>query len=121
MYDAAVEVVDGQLMANCGETPYSRRLADKLLAAFNFAYAVGETDIAESVRALLQQLDIADHAIGENRRQHMSNVAQADLWASFVEARNKYRAACAAEGNDAATCDAALSEMRDAYRAWTVA
>ena len=121
MYDAAVEVVDGQLVANCGETPYSRRLADKLLAAFNFAYAVGETDIADALRTLLKQLDVADHTVGENRRRHPSNVEQADLWAAFVEARNTYRATSAANGHDKANCEAALADMREAYRAWTLA
>ena len=121
MYDAAVEVVDGQIVESFGETPYSRRLADKLLAAFNFAYAVGETEIADAVRGLLKQLDVADGSACENRRRHPSNVEQADLWAAFVEARNTYRASSAANGHDKAKCEAALAKMREAYRAWTLA
>ena len=120
MYDAAVETVDGQLIASSGELPYSRRLADKLLAAFNFAYAVGETEIAASVRELLNRLDGAN-GFCEDRRQHPSNVEQADLWAAFVEARNKYRMQCANDQGDERTCDPALAAMRDAYRAWTFA
>lgn len=117
MYDAAVETVDGQLIASSGELPYSRRLADKLLAAFNFAYAVGETEIAASVRELLNRLDGANGVFCEDRRQHPSNVEQADLWAAFVEARNRYRVLCASGSGD----DAALAAMRDAYRAWSFA
>ena len=118
MYDAAVEVVDGELMASYGEPPYSRRLADKLLAAFNFAYAVGETDIAAAVKDLLGDLD---GATKEERRQQPSNVEQADLWAAFVEARNAYRAVCATDPDNIESCDAALAAMREAYRAWTFA
>ncbi len=121
MYDAAVEVVDGQLMATCGELPYSRRLADKLLSAFNFAYAVGEMDVAAAVKELLVRLDEKDGTVDENRRKHLSNVEQADLWAAFVEARNRYRKLCATDPGNIEGCDAALASMRDTYRAWTFA
>ena len=121
MYDVAVEEVDGRLMASSGDVPYSRRLADKLLAAFNFAYAVGEAEIAAQVRELLARLDGADGAFGEERRQRPLNVEQADLWIAFVEARNKYRFLCAVDPSDEQNCEPALAAMRDAYRAWTFA
>ena len=42
-----------ELFGDVGAPDHDRRLSDKILAAFNHAYSVGETAIAEQLRVLL--------------------------------------------------------------------
>lgn len=95
---------------------YDRRLSDKILAAFNHAYASGAHMVAERLRTVLEEVD------HEERRKHdrrsASAVSQADLWVSFIEARNGYNELLASRDAPADKVESALESMKDAYRVW---
>jgi hypothetical protein len=96
----------------------ARRLSDKILAAFNHAFAVGETKTAKKLRKVLVDHE-ADKGVPGDRRGNHNPVAQADLWVSFVEARNRYNAISDDKRATQARTDKALAEMTDAYHQWT--
>ena len=76
------------IASHTGIPRYNRRLSDKILAAFNHAYAVGEIEMASRLREILARLD-KDQAEGEGqRRDGAIALCQADLWIEFVEVRN---------------------------------
>lgn len=95
----------------------SRRLSDKILAAFNHAYAVGETKTAKKLRKVLVDHEAEKGAPGDRRGNH-NPVAHADLWVSFVEARNRYNAISEDKRATQARTDKALAEMTGAYHQW---
>ena len=51
-----------------GTPEYDRRLTDKLLAAFNYAYAIGAKEIASRLRSILVDVDDAERAAFDRRR-----------------------------------------------------
>ena len=102
-----------------GAPRFNRRLSDKLLAAFNHAYAVGEDNVADSLRDILARID-ADAADSDQRSTASTPLGQADLWMRFVKSRNEYRDACDAEPRDAEATEAALETMKRAYRGWSL-
>lgn len=113
---------DRDLIAGDVGTPkYNRRLSDKILAAFNHAYAVGELEIAAGLREILARLDkgaeVSDAE--QQRRDGMIALSQADLWIEFVEARNDYRAACDTPQSDPIALDCMLDVMKSAYSRWS--
>lgn len=114
--DDEVEIINGDI----GVPRYSRRLSDKVLAAFNHAYAVGEIEVAASLREILARLD-RDRAAGDasQRRDGTIVLSQADMWIEFVEARNDYRAACENENSDPIALDCMLEVMKSAYHRWS--
>ena len=97
----------------------TRRLSDKILSAFNHAYAVGEFEVANLLRGALIAGEAKKGTLVDQRRRH-DPLYQADLWVAFVEARNDYRGLCESQNHDVPTADAALSAMKDAYRRWSV-
>lgn len=106
------------LLVDTGSPPSNRRLTDKVLAAFNHAYSVGEYDLAERLREVLILAE------GRGRRQFLGRRAdyaqqQATLWARFVDARNRYREAQQAADADPAALEQRFEEMRDAYQHWS--
>ena len=101
-----------------GKPRYDRRLADKVLAAFNHAYAVGAREVAASLRSVLATVEAQDPFTVQRRHGHQAT-DQADHWIAFVEARNVYRRAAQDAGADAATVERALAAMKDAYRRWS--
>jgi hypothetical protein len=103
----------GAVASADGRREAMKRLTDKVLAAFNHAYAIGETSIAERLRELLASVAAMD-------RQSGDPLAQADAWVEFVKARNQYRWICENRRDDPAGATAALSAMKDAYRRWSV-
>ena len=113
--DEESDVID----TDVGTPKYSRRLSDKVLAAFNHAYAVGEMEVAASLREVLARLD-NDRANKDERQRRDSAIAlsQADLWIEFVEARNDYRAACDTPESDPIALDCMLEVMKSAYNRW---
>lgn len=102
--------------ASTGALKYDRRLTDKILAAFNHAYASGAVKTAERLKHVLADVEAQERARYD--RRNATAVGQAELWVAFVEARNRYNAVSGAEG-DGPKLDAALDEMKSAYRAWS--
>ncbi len=105
-----------------GAPGFDRRLTDKILAAFNHAYAAGDLDVAHRLHAALALAE--DH----QRRVHLPNgvkrrgsgaVDQAGLWVAYVEARNLYQKACRHGGADGEAALAAAEDMKRAYRRWS--
>ena len=104
------------ITSDTGIPRYNRRLSDKILAAFNHAYAMGEIEIASGIREVLARLDSDVPEGPEQRRDGAIALCQADLWIEFVEARNGYRTACDKPGTDSATVATSLETMKDAYK-----
>jgi hypothetical protein len=121
---AEIQNFDGaaqDIVSATGAPRYNRRLSDKILAAFNHAYAVGEIEIASRLREVLARLD-NDQAEDEGqRRDGTIALCQADLWIEFVEARNDYRAVCDKPGKESGSVATSLDAMKDAYRRWSAA
>ena len=74
--DKKPDVIDEDI----GMPRYNRRLSDKVLAAFNHAYAVGEIEVAASLREILARLDNNQES-GEaaQRRDGAIALSQADM------------------------------------------
>lgn len=113
----------GDALHDLGEVAYNRRLTDKVLSAFNHAYATGEFEVASILRSALAkssgqppELD----SLPDSERRTSGALAQADLWVRYVNARNAFRSATDPEsGTSPAMVDVALDRMKDAYRRWS--
>ncbi len=122
--DVELDTVSGAgntnaITSDTGLPRYNRRLSDKILAAFNHAYAVGEIEIASRIREVLARLD-KDMSEGDGqRRDGAIALCQADLWIEFVEARNDYRTVCDKPGMDSVAVETSLKAMKDAYQRWS--
>ncbi|MGB8274975.1 MAG: hypothetical protein WCF16_06855 [Alphaproteobacteria bacterium] len=102
-----------------GVPEYNRRLADKILTAFNHAYATGEIDIAQDLHAALEKLEQRQRTEGPSPRSK-SLVADAKLWTGFVDARDRYQSISNdPDANDEAVAEA-LADMKEAFRLWSV-
>lgn len=125
MPDTAVVHANGpskgveEIAAETGVPSQSRRLSDKVLAAFNHAYAVGEIDVAAQLREILFKLEQERVLAHGHRRATTVALSQADLWVEFVEARNDYRVACEDEALDSEAVTQVLDQMKDAYQRWS--
>jgi hypothetical protein len=104
------------LVNDYGLTPYNRRLADKILNAYNQAIALDHGDVAD---LLIQALKASIAHDKDNRNQ--GALLKADLWQRFVSARNAYRSARDKHDQQAPEVLAALDEMKNAYTAWSEA
>lgn len=100
-----------------GTLEITRRLSDKVLAAFNHAYATGEVEVAEKLRAVLQVTE-SKRPRGDKRGGYDA-VVHADLWIAFVEARDAYKVLCEKKGGNASDLNVAQDSMKKAYRAWS--
>jgi hypothetical protein len=109
-----------------GMPQYMRRLSDKILAAFNHAYATGEYDIADKLWAVLGELDsLAEVDRRLNRPEALEQrrsdaLGHAQRWVSFVEARNLYRAAMDSPAGRGPDIAEAMAAMKEAYRRWAL-
>ena len=104
-----------------GETLYSRRLIDKILGAFNQAYATGEFDVAQLLRDALGQAVDNSETVGGERCQHPA-LTQAEAWVRYVNARNAYKATVdPLSDSDADAIRVALDQMKLAYQRWCTA
>jgi len=108
-----------EIAAETGVPAHSRRLSDKVLAAFNHAYAVGEVEVAVKLREILAKLERERILTHSARRPTSMALSQADLWVEFVEARNDYRAACADPSLDGVAVSQTLERMKEAYQRWS--
>jgi hypothetical protein len=107
------------IASETGAPSHSRRLSDKVLAAFNHAYAVGEIEVGTRLREILAKLE-QERVLAHGNRQAMAvALGQADLWVDFVEARNDYRVACEDDLLDSEAVTRVLDQMKDAYQRWS--
>jgi hypothetical protein len=108
------------LLGDTGAPSHNRRLADKILAAFNHAYSIGEKGVAEKLRELLAQVETAGPAQGRSKERRSGYAArQAALWVRFVEARDRYREAIQPGRFENGAAAQALDEMKEAYKDWS--
>lgn len=110
-------------LGDVGVPAFDRRLTDKILAAFNHAYAVGDIEVARRLRAVLAMAEEHERRRvreepGRERRGGAA-VDQADLWVAYVEARNRYQLLVATQGPQGAESCAAFETMKRAYRRWS--
>jgi hypothetical protein len=108
------ETVDQQY----GVPEYSRRLSDKVLAALNHAYAIGERDLARQLKAILEEVERKVKSLGILRRD--GAVADAERWTRFVDARDRYRSVSADARFAPEEVGEALDEMKEAFRSWSL-
>ena len=106
------------IASETGAPTHSRRLSDKVLAAFNHAYAVGEIDVAAKLREILAKLETERVVAHSQRKANPVSLSHADLWVEFVEARNDYRVACDDESLDGDAVSGILTRMKETYRRW---
>ncbi len=103
-----------ELVKGYGLTSYNRRLADKILNAFNQAIAVGRSDVAEQLETALK--------VCVDEEQEMRNAAfleKATHWRQFVEARDAYKAVCDEHPEESPEAQESLAAMRNAYGEWS--
>ena len=96
----------------------TRRLSDKILSAFNHAYAIGESDIADKLREVLA-FNEKSSQVEVEQRGGCDPLGRADLWVAFVEARNRYKKVCNRRGADDDAANKSLETMKDAYQRWS--
>ena len=97
---------------------YNRRLADKILSAFNHAYAIGASGIADALRqALIEAQERAPEPTSDRRGGDY--LEQAGLWVCFVDARNAYNDALASGEAAPEEVQRLLASMRAAYQRWS--
>lgn len=119
MRDSPVTSLNRGFEETKGHPRFNRRLSDKLLAAFNHAYAIGQLRTAERLRDLLGDMEESRLASGGNQRCGPSALVQADLWAEYVDARDNYRRSSEVDPPDHARREQALAAMKAAYRRWS--
>jgi hypothetical protein len=125
MPDSTEAVIDSptrgveDIASETGAPTHNRRLSDKVLAAFNHAYAVGEIDVAANLREILAKLERERVIAHSQRKANPVALSHADLWVNFVEARNDYREACDDEALDSEAVARVLARMKSAYQSWS--
>lgn len=108
-----------EFFIDAGVPRYNRRLTDKILAAFNHAYAMGEMDLARNLWECL----VAAEKLGQishSRRRPNQALDLAAEWVAFVDARDRYREVSRTPQTQTPAEDAsdAFRNMRDAYQSW---
>ena len=109
--------------SSLGVPGFDRRLTDKILAAFNHAYAVGDLQVAQRLHAVLALAE--DHerscllACTGVERRGGGALDHADLWVAYVEARNSYQAVCQPGMPESDEARAAFAAMKQAYQRWS--
>ena len=107
------------LAIDAGVPEHNRRLTDKILEAFTHAYSIGEVDVAKRLRAILVELEEQGQGRFPGRRA-CEAAAQADAWVQFVEARDDYRRLSQSSKADPDRVKAALEQMKEAYKTWSM-
>ena len=97
----------------------TRRLSDKILSAFNHAYAAGEREIAGLLRQVLEVHETMNMEL-RDRRAGFGPLGQADMWVDFVEARNHYKGVSANRAADETTAATTMEAMKEAYKRWSL-
>jgi hypothetical protein len=102
-----------------GVPEYDRRLSDKILAAFNHAYATGERELAKQLRSVLVDVERGLRGLGRQRRANGA-LDDAERWSRFVDARDRYHAVSKDTRFDPEEVGEALVEMKDTFRSWSL-
>ena len=102
-----------------GEPEYNRRLSDKVLAAFNHAYASGEREIAQRLRAILAEVEERLRKLDRKPRANGA-MDEAEKWTRFVDARDRYRSVKDDPRFAASAVGEALAEMKEAFKSWSL-
>jgi hypothetical protein len=102
-----------------GVPEYDRRLSDKILAAFNHAYATGEHEVAKQLRSVLDDVERGLRGLGKQRRANGA-IEDAERWSRFVDARDRYHAVAKDTRFDPEEVGEALVEMKDTFRSWSL-
>lgn len=105
-----------ELVNDYGLTPYNRRLADKILNAYNQAIALERSVVAD---LLLKALQATIDSDSDNRNASALN--KAGLWLEFVKARNDYKQVRDQHEQSDPEVLRALDVMKAAYNAWSEA
>lgn len=111
--DVTIEAFAG----SCTAPDYDKNLSDKILVAFIHAYAAGALETARTLKLLLVDVERRERGKGGNAR--LGAVHRANLWAAFVDARNRYNTIRHRKGAVQAHVEMAIASMKDAYRAWS--
>ncbi len=114
--------LESNIVVSTGPPKHDRRLSDKILAAFGHAYAEGALGVAAVLRRALEEAQGTLYGAPAERRAHSGYVralVQADLWVAFVDSRDAFRRASAAQAPDLEALEQARAEMMDAYKAWS--
>ena len=101
-----------------GAGGFNRRLSDKILSAFNHAYAIGAVEIAERLKAVLIENE-RQSGHGDSDRRGDNPLGQAEHWVGFVEARNSYKKISQVPDADPTRVAEALDDMKAAYQRWS--
>lgn len=109
--------------SSLGTPAFDRRLTDKILAAFNHAYAVGDVEVARRLHAVLALAESHEDGrllvVAGIERRAGGAIDQADLWVAYVEARNSYQAVSEPGLPESEEARAAFAAMKRAYRRWS--
>lgn len=106
-----------EFFIDAGVPRYNRRLTDKILAAFNHAYAMGEMDLARSLwECLVAAEKLGQQAHGRRRPNQALDLAAE--WVAFVDARDRYREVSRTPQKDVEEASDAFRTMREAYQSW---
>jgi hypothetical protein len=120
---------EGPSTQRYGKPKFDRRLSDKILAAYNHAYAADEVELANKLRVLLEEADGKEVAhcarpgtsvLDMPIRRNSSAVQQARLWSQFVDARQGYISLSIRANSSADQVKAAFDGMRTSYARWAV-
>jgi hypothetical protein len=101
-----------------GMPDHLRRLSHKILAAFNHAYACGETEIAARLRGALVEAERQGRRDRPERRVSTA-LREASLWVAYVQARNRYLALVEGKSSTPSAQALALEAMQRAYQRWS--
>jgi hypothetical protein len=107
-----------EFFIDAGVPRHNRRLTDKVLAAFNHAYAAGEMDLARALWDCLVTAEKLGHPYA--RRTPNQTLDLAAEWVAFVDARDRYRDVSRASKGRPEDASDAFRTMRDAYQTWQV-
>jgi hypothetical protein len=108
-----------ELIVDAGVPEYNRRLTDKILDAFTHAYSIGETEIAQRLRAILVDVEEQGMRRYPGRRGNEAE-EQAEYWVRFVEARDIYRRISQSSRAEPDQISVALEQMKEAYKHWSM-
>jgi hypothetical protein len=112
-----------------GKPRFDRRLSDKILTAYNPAYAADEVELANKLRVLLEEAEGKEIAHCERGggsvldvpvRRTSNAVQQARLWSQFVDARQGYVSLSIRAASSETEVRDAFSAMQTSYARWIV-